>query len=81
VILKVVNAVEQPQQMKITLQGTKELGQEAFGEVLTGSPTDVNTVAEPMKCAPKSFRIPVDGATFTQEFPGNSVTVLKIKAR
>ena len=80
VILKVVNAVESPQQMEISLEGAPTIGETAKMEVLTGGLTDVNSVAEPMKVAPKSSTI--DASTkFVREFPENSVTVIRFSTK
>jgi alpha-L-arabinofuranosidase len=80
VILKVVNAVEAPQQIEINLEGAPTTGKTAKVEVLTGGLTDVNSVAEPMKVAPKSYTI--DASTkFVHEFAGNSVTVIRFSTK
>ena len=76
IILKVVNAVETPQQMEISLEGAPAIGKTARMEVLTGGLRDVNSIAEPMKVAPKSSTIDA-GAKFVREFPGNSVSVIR----
>ncbi len=59
VILKVVNAVETPQQIEISLEGAPRIGKKASMEVLTGGLTDVNSLAEPMKISPKTSTIEV----------------------
>jgi alpha-N-arabinofuranosidase len=80
VILKVVNAVETPQQMEISLEGAPAIGKTARMEVLTGGLTDVNSLTEPMKVAPKSSTIDAS-AKFVREFPGNTVTVLRFPTK
>jgi len=81
IILKVVNAVPDAQQMEISLEGAPHLGSTAKMEVLTGELTAVNSVAEPMKVAPKTSTIDASGAKFVREFPGNSVTVLRFTTK
>lgn len=80
IILKVVNAVETQQQMEINVEGVPMIGKTAKMEVLTGGLTDVNSIAEPMKVAPKSSMI--DASTkFVREFPGNTVTVIRFSTK
>jgi hypothetical protein len=56
------------------------IGKTAKMEVLTGGLTDVNSIAEPMKVAPKSSMI--DASTkFVREFPGNTVTVIRFSTK
>jgi hypothetical protein len=80
IILKVVNAVETPQQMEISLEGAPAIGRTARLEVLAGGLTDVNSLAEPMKVAPKSSTIDAS-AKFVREFPGNTVTVIRFSTK
>ena len=80
VILKVVNSAEVPQQIEISLDGAPKIGKKARMEVLTGGLTDVNTIAEPMKIAPKSSTIEAS-AKFVREFPGNSVSVIRFSTK
>ena len=80
VILKVVNAVETPQQVQISLEGAPKIGKKAKMEVLAGALTDLNSIAEPMKVAPKSSTIDAS-ADFVREFPGNSVTVIRFSTK
>jgi alpha-N-arabinofuranosidase len=80
VILKVVNAAETPQQVEISLDGVKSVGKTAKLELLTGGLNDVNSIAEPMKVAPKSSTIDA-GTNFVREFPGNSVSVIRFSAK
>jgi alpha-N-arabinofuranosidase len=80
VILKVVNAAEAPQQVEISLDGVKSVGKTAKMEVLTGALTDVNSIAEPMKVAPKSSTIDAS-AKFVREFPANSVNVIRFSTK
>ncbi len=81
VILKVANVVAMPQRMQIRLQGVQQVDGDAVGELLTGAPTDVNTVAEPLLIAPRKITIAVAGPVFVHEFPGNSVTVVRLKVK
>jgi alpha-L-arabinofuranosidase len=74
----VVNTVNVAQQLKIDLTGVGNLAKEATFEQLTGDPDVQNTVAEPTKIAPTTGKIEDAGASFTHEFPGNSVTVIRL---
>jgi hypothetical protein len=80
IILKVVNAVETPQQMEISLDGASKIGSTAKMEVLAGDLTDANSVTEPTKVAPKSSTIDAS-AKFVREFPGHTVTVIRFSTK
>ncbi len=80
VILKVINAVETPQQMEISLEGAPVIGKTARMEVLTGGLTEVNSIAEPVKVAPKSSTIAAS-AKFVCEFSEHSVTVIRFSTK
>jgi alpha-L-arabinofuranosidase len=48
--------------------------------VLTSeSATDENTLDQPLKVSPKTMSLPVSQTTFRHAFPGNSVSVLRLK--
>jgi len=81
IILKLVNIQANPQQLNIELQGVATVRKEAAGEMLTGDLTAVNTVAEPMKVAPKRITIANAGTKFVHELPAHSVTVLRLKTK
>lgn len=80
VILKVVNYRDVNQHLEVDLQGLQAV-RGATGEIITGDPNDVNTIAEPTKVAPKPLMLTVSGPKFTQQFPANSVSVIRIKTR
>ena len=80
VILKVVNAIETPQQIEISLEGAPAIGSTARMEVLAGGLTDVNSIAEPMKVAPKQININ-SSEKFVREFPANSVSVIRFSTK
>jgi len=80
VILKVVNVSGSAQTLQVDLQGLQKLvGGTAL--VLTGHPTDVNTVAMPEKVAPKTVRLTATQPAFAHTFPPYSATVLRLKSR
>ena len=81
VILKVVNVAAQPQTLTVDLPGVKNVGGTATGQVLTGEPGDINTVAAPEKVAPQAITLTGVSRSFAHEFPAHSVTVLRLKAR
>jgi alpha-L-arabinofuranosidase len=67
-----------PQQLKIDLTNVGNLAKEATYEQLTGEADVQNTVAEPTRIAPTTGKIDDAGTSFTHEFPGNSVTVIRL---
>jgi alpha-L-arabinofuranosidase len=81
IILKVVNATAKTISAKIDLKDVKRIG--AGSEtLLTGtSLNDVNSLAEPNKVAPQTRAFKAAGPVFKHTFPGNSLTVLRVKAR
>jgi alpha-N-arabinofuranosidase len=81
VILKVVNTHAIAQQLQIVLNGVKEVDKQASGELLTGEPTDVNSVAQPQKIVPQPITITDAAPSFVHEFPAHSVSVIRFQTR
>jgi len=80
VILKVVNAAATPTETEITLNGAKQLAASAGAIVLTSeSPKDENSLEEPTKVSPKNETIKLSGNKITHAFPGNSLSVIRVK--
>ncbi len=79
IILKVVNTVGVDQQVQIDLQNAGTVSNEASLEVLKGDPEVQNTVESPTTIAPTQEKIQDAGAKFLHVFPGNSVTVMRLK--
>jgi len=80
VILKVVNVTEDKLPAEITLNGADRLAANAEALVLTSEKaTDENTLENPTKVAPVAQTIPITGHRLQHDFPGNSVTVLRIQ--
>lgn len=78
-ILKVVNGAADPLVTELRLNGTTKLARQAQAIVLTSaSPEDENTLAEPTKVAPVTRTIDQVAPSFRHEFPGNSLTVLRL---
>jgi alpha-L-arabinofuranosidase len=78
-ILKVVNAAADPLETDLNLKGAKQLTGSAQAIVLTSdSPTDENSLENPVKVSPKTQTLNLGGSSFRHAFPGNSVTVLRI---
>ena len=79
-ILKVVNASERELATNINVQGMPQLAGPARATVLTSSkPTDENSLEHPTRVAPVSSTLDFLGSTIHHAFPGNSVTVLRIR--
>ena len=80
VIVKVVNTAETPLPAEIDFSGGKNLSGSGTATVLTSnSPEDENTLAEPTKVSPRTEAVSFRGTTLTRSFPGNSLTVLRLK--
>ena len=81
VILKLVNIQAKPQPVRIDIQGVQTIKKDARGEVITGEPGGINTVAEPMKIVPQPVVIKDAGTKFSHELPALSVSVIRLKTR
>ena len=81
VILKLVNVQAAPQPLTIDLQGVRTVSRTARGEVLAAEVGAMNSVAEPVRVAPKPVVITDAGARFTHSLPALSVTVIRLKAK
>ena len=80
VILKVVNTAAAEQAVDIRLNGADKIKGPAEAIVLTsGQSTDENSLDHPTQVTPVTKTIDVSGPSFRHSFPGNSVTVLRIK--
>jgi alpha-L-arabinofuranosidase len=79
IIVKVVNVADRPMATDIAVRGGNQLRGTAQAIVLTSaSPTDENSLSQPLKVAPQTESLTLQGATMHETFPGNSVTVLRI---
>ena len=80
-IVKVVNCAATPTLTEINLNGANNLAASAEAIVLTSeSAKDENTLEEPTKVSPKNTTIKISGNKIKHAFPGNSLTVIRIKA-
>ena len=81
IILKAVNFTDAPQTMSVALQGAQGLAQTATAQVMTGLPSDINSIENPRKIAPQTVTLTGIGPNFSHTFPAYSVTVVRFKAR
>lgn len=80
VILKVVNASARPLDTQVELKGISKVAPNAKAIVLTSErPTDENSLKEPKKVYPTTSDVALSGPHFRHAFPGNSVTVLRVR--
>jgi alpha-L-arabinofuranosidase len=80
VILKVVNVASDEMATDIQLAGVSGLAGPAKVTVLASAkPTDENSLAEPTKVAPVTQTLGISSPSFRHVFPGNSVTVIRLK--
>ena len=80
VIVKVVNASRSTLDGAVHLKGVSNVEGPARAVVLTSqSPTDENTLEEPTKVAPVPTAVAVQGNVLRHAFPGNSLTVIRVK--
>ena len=80
IILKVVNASGQALATDIGFRGIARLIGPARAVVLAADkPTDENSLANPLKVAPVTLGIDVGESAIRHTFPGNSVSVIRVK--
>ena len=80
-IVKVVNANVNPLETEINLGDAKLSGQGTATVLTSESGVDENSLAEPTKVSPKTEAVNFSGPTLKRSFPGNSFTVLRLKAK
>jgi alpha-L-arabinofuranosidase len=79
-IVKVVNTSLKPLETELALSGAKSLSGAGTATVLTSeNPTDENSLEHPTRVSPKTENLSFHGASLTRSFPGNSLTVLRLK--
>jgi alpha-L-arabinofuranosidase len=82
IYLKVVNTLGTPQPVKIEITGAATVESKGTATVLkANSPTDTNSIKEPVKIIPVTEKVSGLGANFTRTFPPYSITVLELKAK
>jgi alpha-L-arabinofuranosidase len=80
IILKVVNTATYAVKSSIELKGAASLPENYTATVLTSaSPLDENTLEQPWKVSPKTTVLKLSGKNLRHSFPGNSLTVIRIK--
>ena len=78
IILKVVNIFDVDQTMTVELIGAN-IQKVATGQVMAGNLDDINTVDDPFRTVPKSFIVTDASSKWTHTFPGQSVSVIRLK--
>jgi alpha-L-arabinofuranosidase len=82
IILKIVNAAATAVETEINLTGSENISDSGTLTVLTsGSALDENNLEEPTKVYPKEEKITFSGNKIIRSFPGNSLTVLRLKTK
>ena len=80
IILEVVNASARALATDIGFRGIARLTGPARAVVLAADqPTDENSLANPSRVAPVTLGIDVGESAIRHTFPGNSVTVIRVK--
>ena len=80
-IVKVVNGRANALETELTLAGATLSGKGMAMVLTSDNPQDENSLAEPMKVSPKTEAVNFSGNTLTRAFPGNSLTVLRLKTK
>jgi alpha-L-arabinofuranosidase len=78
-IVKIVNTASEPTEVELALEGAKSTGSEARALILTSADgKDENSLREPERISPKVSTLNFTGNVLRYDFPGNSLTVLRI---
>ncbi|MGO8838702.1 MAG: alpha-L-arabinofuranosidase C-terminal domain-containing protein [Limisphaerales bacterium] len=80
-IVKVVNAGTKPLETEVDLSGASLSGKGTATVLTSESGADENSLAEPTKVSPKTEVVEFTGTSLKRLFPGNSFTVLRLKAK
>jgi len=81
-IIKAINNGSDAVSAQLKLADLNLTSKEATMTVLTsGNATDNNSLDQPTKVQPVETTVSVDGKDFSHEFPPNSLTILRMKAR
>ena len=82
IVLKVVNSGPEPASMVVRLEGQTGIGSEATFTVLTSTnPRDENSFEAPGRIVPVTKTIAGVTSKLVQEFPPNSLSVIRFKTR
>ena len=81
VILKVVNASPTSQETDLKLNGAKVGPTVAVTVLASDKPEDENSLDQPTHVAPVTTTISWNGPILRHTFPGNSVTILRVKVQ
>lgn len=80
IIVKAVNAANQPQPTRFKLTGLTKLAPEATVVTLADpEPTAENSVDAPTRIVPRESTVRVSAPEFTYTFPPNSISILRLK--
>ena len=74
--LHLVNADSRERAVSVVIDGNLTIGNDDEGEILTGSPSDVNTIGDPLTVSPHTLTVSAAGRNLILNIPGNSVIVL-----
>jgi alpha-L-arabinofuranosidase len=79
VIVKVVNAGDEAANVSLDLRGVGGVEPNGTAFVLSGEPSAVNTVDDPMRVSPRKETILDASLSFSRVFPPRSFTILRLK--
>ncbi|MEN6577182.1 MAG: alpha-L-arabinofuranosidase C-terminal domain-containing protein [Phycisphaerales bacterium] len=81
-IVKAINTTSEPVAATLSLQGLNRIQPDVAVTVLTSARlSDNNNLDEPRRVAPTESRITTAAGEFAHEFPGNSLTILRIRTQ
>ena len=82
IYLKLVNGLGTPQTVQVDISGVDSIAAKGMETVMKAdSPTDTNSIQEPMKIVPVSGKTKGLGKNFTRTLPPNSITILELEAK
>src|SRR5439155_25531294 len=81
-VLKVINAGSEPCMTSLKLEGIENLSREGQITVLKAEKaSDNNSLENPAKIVPITFKTAISGPNFTHEFPANSFSLIRVKTK
>ncbi len=81
IVVKVINTAAQSCRGELDIAGAGGIAERGELTVLTSErPADNNTLESPKRVVPNGTVISIIGPKFTREFPGNSLSVIRMKA-
>jgi alpha-N-arabinofuranosidase len=81
IFIKLVNPNAGPEVLHMNLKGVGSVSAKGTAVTLAGKPEEINSISEPAKVVPVSSTVAQVKPEFDYTLPGNSIVLLKLKAK